>query len=168
MHLVWKRPSTAPGWGGLRCHWDATAARHWIVCSWLVGKEAPDVIGAEAAKGGSRSGWALCQLKGSSYPPTKQETDKSSIRQLATSKLCEIIKPWEFLYIQVRVSQSVPTSRCSRGKISCSNRWSRIHSGTRGAHTSTQSTIGPTIQGCQLDTQDRITGIHTSHNSLDQ
>lgn len=42
-----------------------------------MGKAALDVNVAEAAKGGSRSGWALCQLMGSSYPPTKQEMERN-------------------------------------------------------------------------------------------
>lgn len=71
--LGWKHLSTAARWGELKCHWGATSAKHWLVCSWSVGKVVLDVPEAEAAKGGSRSGWVLCPLKGSSCPPTKQE-----------------------------------------------------------------------------------------------
>lgn len=43
-----------------------------------MGREALDVIEAEAATDGSRSGWALCQLKGSSYLPIKAGEGKKS------------------------------------------------------------------------------------------
>ena len=107
---------------------------------------------------------------------TENKGKKNSLQwrsHLSARKIREMIKTmgvsWHPRKCVVKWRERIfLASRCSLGKISCSKRWSRIHRGSRGAHISTQSTIGPTIRGCQPDTQERITGIHTSHNSLDE
>lgn len=79
------------------------------------------MIGAEAAKGGSRSGWALCLLKDSSYPPIKQKTEAKVYKcylRMSDYEGINLSKTLDFSsYKCVCLA-----SRCNRGKTSCSSR----------------------------------------------
>lgn len=75
------------------------------------------MTGAEEAMGESRSGWALCRSKDSSYPPVKPET-KGKKKKTHTKKQLE---PTTCKFICQQVGGVCFTSRCSRGKMSCSN-----------------------------------------------